>query len=145
MSSFISFSLIALRQSFSLDELTREFLGSGSLSLPRLGLQACAATAGFSVDVGDSDSVSLSLQQVFLSTNLSPQALLSTQIYYGRFCGECVQKGVRKSKTIVFMYFIKWILSHQCLYINKFKINKIILFQSINILIHQRLHSLSLI
>ena len=35
-----SFSLIALRQSFSLDELTREFLGSGSLSLPRLGLQA---------------------------------------------------------------------------------------------------------
>lgn len=61
MPSSISFSLVAVKQSFSLDWLTRERLGSASFHLPRLGLQACAARSGFYVDVGDSDSVSLPL------------------------------------------------------------------------------------
>lgn len=74
MSSSLTLSFVALRQSFSLDWLTRELLGSASLHLPRLGLEAYAAMFGFYVDVGDSDSVSLPSQQVFLFIDLAPQS-----------------------------------------------------------------------
>lgn len=107
MSSSITLSFVAL--SFSLDWLTRELLGSASLHLPRLGLEACAARFRFYVDVGDSDSSLLAIiESVFIHRSSSPvpnKALSSVQIYYERFCGECAQKGLQRPKKNIHAFY----------------------------------------
>lgn len=113
MSSSITLSFVAL--SFSLDWLTRELLGSASLHLPMLGLEACAARFRFYVDVGDSDSVSLPSQKVCLSSDLAPQSPIKHfQVYkhiMKDFVGNVHKKDFKDQKKKNTMHFIKWILS----------------------------------